>query len=307
MSKPLFHGLLLVNKSAGMTSHDVVARVRRLLGTKSVGHCGTLDPMAAGLMVLLINEATKLSQYILEKDKGYAAEARFGFTSDTLDSTGQILQERPVQFAPEDLHQKLRSLDGDVELPVPNYSAVKINGKKLYEYARSETPIEQPMRTMKFYDIEFQDFDGRQARFRLKCSKGSYIRSFIHELGERLGSGAVMSGLTREWSAPYSLQQAMSLEELEAFLGTGQEFSKSDAFIPMLAALPQFQPVRVKGQDLVLLNNGQISHSLRRQLIGLYQTDQEFEVKALDPDLKLIALLGLEKEKGFVIRRVFRY
>lgn len=315
-SKSLFHGLLLINKASGMTSHDVVGKTRKILGTQSVGHCGTLDPMAAGLMVLLINEATKLSQYILERDKQYLAEAHFGLTTDTLDSTGKILTEKMVDFSEADFKNALSQMVGSLELPVPHYSAVKIQGKKLYEYARSEQEIEQPIRTMNFYDVEplsfSKDLDASgkpqiKARFRLKCSKGSYIRSFVHELGAKLGSGAVMSALTREGSTPYSLEDAVTLEELASFMSTGKSYLDFPAFVPMPMTLPQFKPVRIKGHDRVLLTNGQISHDLRRQLIGLYQPNSNFEVKAVDTEDQLVALLGLEKEKGFVIKRVFRY
>ncbi|MGE3756607.1 MAG: tRNA pseudouridine(55) synthase TruB [Pseudobdellovibrionaceae bacterium] len=322
-NKVLFHGLLLVNKATGMTSHDVVGKARRILGTKTVGHCGTLDPMASGLMVLLVNEATKLSQYILEKDKAYLAEAHFGVTSDTLDSTGKILAQNQVTFSESEYLETIKRMGCVLQLPVPHFSAVKIDGKKMYEYAREDKTIEQPVRSMSFYDIEPLSFsvteEGAKARFRLKCSKGSYIRSFIHELGQRLGSGAVMSDLTREGSTPYRLEDAMTLEEVQSHLELGKSSADHSAFVPMPLTLPQFKHIRIKGQDRVLLTNGQISYDLKRQLIGLYQPGApqpgapqlagppEFGVKALDTEDQLVALLGLEKEKGFVIRRVFRY
>ena len=133
MMSSTFDGLLLVDKPSGISSHDVVARLRRILGTKSVGHSGTLDPLASGLMACLINEGTKLSQYILEGDKGYRVQIKFGVRTDTLDITGQVLEEKSVTHSQEDLLREAYKLSGEMELQVPIYSAIKIQGQKLYE------------------------------------------------------------------------------------------------------------------------------------------------------------------------------
>lgn len=275
--------------------------------TPHVGHCGTLDPMAEGLMVMLLNEATKLSQYILERDKTYELEARLGVTTDTLDTTGEILAEKPVEVSIEQVKEAIEKLQGDLSLPIPAYSAVKVKGKKLYEYAREGNVAPTPRRSMRFFDLKLLDFDGRSLRCLLSCSKGSYVRAWIHALGEHLGCGASMSGLKRTFSTPYSLEQAISLQELEDFVRSGRSWEECSAFVPMPSSLPQFKQVRVKGLDQRLLSNGQISHDLRRQLISVYQPEQDQGVKVLGLDERLLALVGLEKDRGFVIRRVFRY
>ncbi|HEY8272802.1 MAG TPA: tRNA pseudouridine(55) synthase TruB [Pseudobdellovibrionaceae bacterium] len=300
-----FHGLVLVRKPTGVTSHDVVARLRRILGTKSVGHAGTLDPLAEGLMVALVNEATKLSQYILEGDKGYHLKARLGVETDTLDITGQTLKTSPVTLAADQVREMGLQLQGSMNLKVPIYSAMKINGQKLYDYARKEQEVQVPHKDMNFWDMEFLGFDGTQAEFSFRCSKGTYVRSWIELLGSKLGCGATMSALTRTWSDPYKLEQSIWLEDLEADFKAGRPIA---AMIPMEMALPFVKKVRVKGHDQTLLGNGQISHELRSFLITLFdpQKDNIIQVLSLTTG-KLLALVGIEKDRGFVIKRVIRY
>ncbi len=300
-----FHGLLLVDKPSGISSHDVVARVRRILGTKAVGHSGTLDPLASGLMVCLINEGTKLSQYILEGDKGYRVRAQFGVLTDTLDTTGTVLETRPVDLTEERILAEAQKLQGEFELPVPIYSAIKVQGKKLYEYARQEQEVTIPMKLMKFWDVTPVGVGPDWAEFDIKCSKGSYIRTWVDLLGKALGCGAAMSSLRRTWSSPYFIEGAQTLEAIEESVKAGQLGS---AFVEMVRALPLTKRVRVKGQDQVLLGNGQISHGLRTQLISLFKPheDQYMQILAHETG-QVLALVGLEQGKGFVIRRVFKY
>lgn len=300
-----FHGLVLVRKPSGVTSHDVVSRLRRILGTKSIGHAGTLDPMAEGLMVALVGEATKLSQYILEGDKAYHLKARLGVVTDTLDITGEILSTKPVSVSLDQVRVAGLSLQGEMSLKVPIYSAIKIKGQKLYDYARNDEAVEVPHKDMKFWDVEFLGYDGEEAEFRFHCSKGSYVRSWIEALGQNLGCGATMSALTRTWSDPYALEQAVRLEDLELALQQGRAVA---AMIPLEGALPKVKRVRVKGHDQTLLSNGQISHDLRSFLITLFnpQEDDIIQVFSLSSG-KLMALVGIEKDRGFVIKRVIRY
>ena len=150
------HGLLLIHKESGMTSHDVVAKARRVLKTKAIGHTGTLDPMASGLMVLLVGEATKLSQYILEQNKAYRLTAKLGETTDTLDSTGKITSTSDKVVSRDEVAKEIHQLQGDLQLPVPIYSATKVDGKKLYEYAREDKPVEVPIKKMTFFDLKIE-------------------------------------------------------------------------------------------------------------------------------------------------------
>lgn len=293
------NGLLLINKPEGLTSHDVVSRVRRLLKTKEVGHSGTLDPMATGLMVLLIGEATKLSSYLTEGDKSYEVGIKPGVITDTLDITGQVLSEKQVTQSVFEIDQLALVLTGEFQLPIPMYSAKKIDGKKLYEYAREGVSIEQPTKSMKFWGIT----NTSSLCYHLHCSKGSFIRSWVQLLGEKLGAGATMSSLKRTSSHQYKLADAITLEELE-ILAAAQNISKY--LIPLDQALKGIKSIRVKGQDAVLMKNGQISHSLRSQLIVRFNPDQDEVVQILPEDKgKLLALVGIEKGQGFKIKRVF--
>ncbi len=295
----------MVNKPSGITSHDVVAKVRRILSIKSVGHTGTLDPMASGLMILLLGEATKLSQYILEGDKSYRVGFRLGIKTDTLDSTGKVVQERRVDVSLEQVHDAALALNGQFVWPVPVYSAIKVQGQKLYDYARDGTAVEIPTKSMKFWDVKEVVLPGdslQEFQFDLTCSKGSYIRAWVDQLGDRLGCGAFMTSLIRTWSDPYFLDQALGLEEIESQWKSRGHVS---SMIELAQALPKVKRVRIKGVDQKLLMNGTISHDLRVQLIQTFkpETDQVIQVFSQDTGL-LLALLGLDPDRGFVIRRV---
>lgn len=292
------NGLLLINKPSGLTSHDVVSRVRRILNTKEVGHSGTLDPMATGLMVLLIGEATKLSSYVTEGDKSYEVGFKLGVTTDTLDITGQVLTEKQVLNSDFEIDNIAVQLAGEFQLPIPMFSAKKIDGKKLYEYAREGEIIEQPQKIMKFWDVT--KVSSRQ--FHMHCSKGSFIRSWVQLLGEKLGPGATMSFLKRTSSHKYNLVDAVTLQELEN-LGAQEAGNR---LIPLDQALKGVKSIRIKGLDAVLMKNGQISHPLRSQLITKFNPDVDEVIQILPEEKgKLLALIGLEKGHGFKIKRVF--
>ena len=295
------HGLLLLSKPVGWTSHDLVAKVRHIFGQKSVGHCGTLDPLASGLMVLLLGEATKLSQYILEGDKAYIVKAKLGVTFDTLDTTGTLLSEKQILHKAEEIRAKALSLTGEKELPVPLYSAVKVAGKRLHEYAREGVEVETPRKVMNFWNLAVLGQGSDWIQLKMDCTKGSYIRAWVSWLGEELGCGAAMQELERTFSTPYRIEQAIDLETLKGLK------SLSEAVIPMQEALPHYRSVRVQGQDQQFILNGQISHGLKAQLISMFKPGVEDGVKVLSRQGEMLALVGLEPGKGFVVKRVFRY
>lgn len=308
-----FHGLLLIDKDSGMSSHDVVAQVRKIMKTKEVGHCGTLDPLASGLMVVLLNEATKLSHYLLEKNKAYEVSLRFGLTTDTLDITGQKLTETNVDLTQEEIVQAALSLQGEFQWSVPRYSAMKVNGQKLHEMARANEHFEAPKKLMKFWGVEsIKIGEKNEAHFRIHCSKGSFIRTWVSQLGELLGCGATMIGLRRTISEPYLLQNSVTLQELDRQVQQkAKDLSSKDQhawYIPIAESLPNAKKLWIKGQDEVMLRNGQISHDLRISLISLFNPEIDQFVLAMSVVTELpIALIGLEPEKGFVVRRGFRF
>ena len=295
------NGLLLIDKPQGITSHDVVSRVRRILQTKEVGHSGTLDPMASGLMVLLIGEATKLSSFVTDGDKTYHLGLRLGMTTDTLDITGQVLTEKVVSQSESEIIEQALKLQGEFQLPIPMYSAKKVDGRKLYEYAREDIKIEQPSKMMKFWEVQ-SHVGQKKVEFTLSCSRGSFIRSWAQLLGEKLGCGAALSSLIRTRSHDYKLSNAVKLEDLEKM--SAEE--KNRRLVPLDEALVGVKRIRIKGQDAVLMKNGQISHQLRIQLISQFNPDSDQIIQILPKEKgQLLALIGLEKDQGFRIKRVF--
>jgi tRNA pseudouridine55 synthase len=302
-----WNGLLLIDKPVNCTSHDVVDRVRRILRMKAVGHAGTLDPLASGLMVLLLGHATKLSNYILAQDKRYWTQVKLGITTDSGDRDGQILSQVPVQVTEKQLHDALEKVVGDLELPVPMVSAIKVKGKKLYEYAREEKPVTAPIKAMRFYDLKLTKWEGDIVEAEISCTKGGYVRSWATELGRQLGIGATVNELRRLESVPYNVHEAVTLEKLAQIVHEGG--SLGPAFVPMAQSLPGWTSCIVKGREEQLLRHGQISHDLGNRLI-VAQKDAVREgkpvgIKVVGATGELVGLLEALPGEGLKIRRIF--
>lgn len=215
-------GVLLLNKPAGMTSHDCVAKMRRLAKTKKVGHTGTLDPDVTGVLPICIGRATKIVEYLTASSKTYEAEVTIGFSTTTEDASGEIVERKPVDrlIKSEEVENVLSSMVGTLEQTPPMYSAVKINGKKLYEYARAGIEIERPSRTITIHDFVLlgdvkNGNNNVTFRFRVTCSKGTYVRTLAVMIGEQLGYPAHMSHLVRTKSGVFDLDDCMTFEEIE--------------------------------------------------------------------------------------------
>lgn len=208
-------GILVVDKPKGPTSRDIVNQVSKILGTKKVGHTGTLDPIATGVLVLTIGKGTKLTEMLQASTKEYIATAMFGIETDTLDTEGTIIKEEPVTITKEDVKRALKEMEGTYEQEVPIYSAIKVNGKKLYEHARKNEQVEElPKRTVTIYETEFLSFEENQATFRVVVSKGTYIRSFIRDLAKKLNTVAIMSDLRRTKQGTFPVEESHPLEEI---------------------------------------------------------------------------------------------
>lgn len=205
------NGILVINKPEGMTSHDVVGRVRRILHTKKVGHAGTLDPLATGVLVVLVGKATKLSERLLCEKKRYKAGFKLGVETDTYDITGEVLSEMPAAVSEKELSECVKAFSGKISQVPPMYSAIKIGGKKLYELARRGVTVERKPRNVEIYDISLCG----ENMLDICCSKGTYIRSLIHDMGEKLGCGATLTSLCRTSSGKFKLDSAVTIEELE--------------------------------------------------------------------------------------------
>lgn len=308
--KKSFDGLILLDKPSGMTSHDVVAKARKILQTKSIGHSGTLDPLASGLLILLVGEATKLNSFIVEGEKSYEVGFKLGVQTDTLDITGKVISTHDVQVSDDVVINTAIKFIGEMSISVPIYSAVKVDGKKLYEYARNEIEVKAPVKIMSFWDAHFIRKEADCYYFQIHCSKGSYIRSWVDELGKKLGCYAVMTSLRRLSSKPYSIDKALSIDGLKTEVDEVEQNgidTLSPAWVPMNLALPLIKKLRVQGFDLTLLLNGQISHDLRIKLIQVFDPDKDQFIQVLAVDThRLVAIIGLEKDKGFSIKRVFK-
>lgn len=205
-----------MDKPAGLTSHDVVARVRRILDGAKVGHAGTLDPDATGVLVICLGKATKVSSFLMEAEKVYEGTGRLGISTDTQDASGATLEERPVTATEEALRLIATAFVGRIEQVPPMYSAVKVDGQKLYRLARKGVEVDRPARPVTVHsfdvgEVSLPDFD-----FSVRCSKGTYVRTLVHDLGERLGCGGHLARLSRARQGGFDRSEALPWEALEA-------------------------------------------------------------------------------------------
>lgn len=208
------NGILVVNKEKDYTSRDVVNIVSKILNTKKVGHTGTLDPIACGVLVLTIGKCTKLCDYLTSSYKEYIAEFELGYETDTLDNTGNVLKTSDKKVSEEDIINTINSFLGEYNQEVPKYSAVKINGKKLYEYARNEEEVSLPSRLVDIKNIEVLKV-GKVIKIKCMVSKGTYIRSLIRDIGLKLGTHATMTSLERTKQGIFSINESYKLEDIK--------------------------------------------------------------------------------------------
>ena len=209
------NGFVNVYKEKGQTSHDVVNKVRKIFSTRKVGHTGTLDPNATGVLPIAINNATKVIEYMEQDDKTYYAELTLGVVTDTEDIWGNILKENSVNVSKEEIEDAIKSFVGKQEQVPPMYSALKINGKKLYEMAREGKIVEREAREIEIFSIEEIKIIENKVSFKVHCSKGTYIRTLCKDIGEKLGCGATMSALERVQAGGFTVETAVKLSELE--------------------------------------------------------------------------------------------
>ena len=270
------NGILIINKDLGYTSRDVVNIVSKELGTKKVGHTGTLDPMASGVLVLCIGSALKLCEILTNHDKEYIAGVTLGIETDTLDMEGTILSTENVDIDKGKIIEVVDSFKGSYLQEVPKYSAVKVNGKKLYEYARKNIDVKLPSKIVNISEIEIIDdvvYEDGKIYFKIKTtvSKGTYIRSLVRDIGTKLGVPAVMNSLIRTRLGNFNIKEAYSLENIK---------NKDFKLISMLDALPNIKRVIVDDDMAFKIRNGVI-------LDSFFEGDKAF---ILDKDENLIAI-----------------
>ena len=230
-------GIVIVDKPQGWTSQDVVSKLRGVFRTRRIGHGGTLDPMATGVLPVFVGRATRGVEFFEHAEKIYGAELLLGTITDTEDVTGTVLETRPVSVSREQLEEVLSRFRGEISQIPPMYSAIKINGQKLYDLARKGQEVERKPRKITIFSLECLDFDGSTARLRVHCSKGTYIRTLCKDIGEALGCGGCMAALRRVQAGDYNLSQAVTLETL-----TGRE-NPEKYLLPVASLCAQYPAV----------------------------------------------------------------
>lgn len=251
-------GIIIINKTKGCTSHDIVYKIKKMLNEK-VGHTGTLDPMAEGVLPILIGKGTLLSKYLINHDKKYIVELQLGKKTDTADSEGKIIEEQQVKeslLTNENITNILDTFIGKQEQVPPIYSAIKVNGKKLYEYARKGVEVEIPKREIEIYNIELLDINEKDKtiEFRVHCSKGTYIRTLCENIAEKLGTIGYMKELNRVQVGQFNLNQAITVEELEK--NKENEKFLNQHLITVQNFFEKYPIVELKEEKLKLFLNG---------------------------------------------------
>ena len=254
-------GVIVIRKEKGFTSHDVVAKLRGILHMKKIGHTGTLDPDAEGVLPVALGKATRLVDMITDKEKTYEAVMRLGVVTDTQDMSGTVLsQTAELHVTEEELRAVIESFVGDYMQVPPMYSALKVNGKKLYELAREGKTVERKPRPVHFYEIEILEIDLPLVRFRVTCSKGTYIRTLCHDIGEKLGCGAAMETLLRTKVGRFTLDDAITLAQTEEAVKNGTIESKVLGIEEILAEYPRV--CCTKEGDRLLANGNPLVQTL---------------------------------------------
>ena len=270
-------GIIVINKSKNCTSHDVVYKVKKILKEK-VGHTGTLDPNATGVLPLLIGNGTKLSKYLIEHDKTYKATIFLGKQTTTLDGEGEVVEEKEIdkeKLSKENLEKVLKFFIGKQEQTPPIYSAIKVNGKKLYEYARSGQTVEIEPRKIEIYDIKLEKIDKNRIVFEVECSKGTYIRTLCKDIAEKLGTVGYMEELERLKVGTFKIENSITIEQLEKN-SNDNEFIDNH-FISIEKFFKEKESIYLNSKGIELFLNGvRLTRNLKDDLYRIYDENDNF-------------------------------
>ena len=289
-------GIFVIDKAAGMTSHDVVARVRRLLRQKRVGHAGTLDPLATGVLPVLVGQATRVAEYLSESGKAYRATIRFGVETDTYDAEGAVVAERPVALTLPQIEAVLPEFLGEQMQVPPRYSAIKRAGQPLYKLARAGADVTPELRPVVISALRPAAWEPPDLVLDVECGKGTYIRSLAHDLGARLGTGAHLAALRRTRSGPFTLDQAVTLEQLDAALVDG---TWPALLYPPDAALLDRRSATLDTAQVTALRNGQPLRLAVESLAPATPPPTEGELlRAYAADQRFLGLARWDAEGG---------
>ncbi|MGN0404550.1 MAG: tRNA pseudouridine(55) synthase TruB [Bariatricus sp.] len=301
----MIHGVLNIYKEKGYTSHDVVARLRRIVGQKKIGHTGTLDPEAEGVLPVCLGKATKLCDLLTDKDKTYEAVLLLGIATDTQDTTGKILEEKSTTNLKEEaVREAVLSFEGDYDQIPPMFSALKVGGKKLYELARDGKEVERKPRHVQIYRIRILQIDLPRVRMEVTCSKGTYIRTLCHDIGEKLGCGGCMESLLRTRVERFCMAESLRLSEVEQLMDEG---TLQEHMIKVDEMFQDYQKVYLSPVAADAVRNG---NSFRQgdviwmsEISGFQNAER---VRVYDEERNFIAVYEYEKEnKLFKIVKMF--
>ena len=265
------NGIVIVDKPADWTSQDVVSKLRGVFQTRRIGHGGTLDPMATGVLPVFVGRATRGVEFFEHAEKTYEAALQLGLTTDTEDITGNVLEEKPVSVTQEQFLTALDAFRGEIQQIPPMYSALKVNGQKLYELARKGKEVERKARTITIHQLDCLDFSGNTAKIRVRCSKGTYIRTLCKDIGEALGCGGCMAALRRIAAGAYPIEQAIPLAELVAAEDPGKYL------LPVDSMFTQYEAVKLTpNQEKRCRNGGAFTIDLPNGTYRAYSQSGEF-------------------------------
>ena len=285
-------GILIVDKPAGWTSMDVCAKLRGVFHEKRVGHGGTLDPMATGVLPVFIGRATRAVEFAEKSDKEYISGLKLGVITNTQDTSGEVLEERPVQVSREQLEAALEKFRGDILQVPPMYSAIKINGKKLYELARKGREVERPARAVTIKALEILDKQGDSLyTIRVRCTKGTYIRTLCHDIGQALGCGGCMASLRRTMAAGFTLEDAVSLEQIRT------ESDPASLLLPVDCLFA--------GRPVLVLKSAEAEKKIRNGMTAVLPELPSGEYRVYSPDEIFLALCQAKGGKLTTIKSFF--
>lgn len=276
-------GILNLNKPRGLTSHDVVDRVRAIARQRRVGHAGTLDPLATGVLLVCLGRATRLAEYLMASPKTYRATIRLGVSTDTYDAEGQVVDQRPVTARREEVEKALGRFRGRILQVPPMFSAIKRDGQPLYRLARKGVTVERQPRPVEIYDLRLVEWDPPRLTVEVTCSPGTYIRSLAHDLGEALGCGAHLTALVRLASGDFRLEEAVPLEDLTP------ERLRAE-LLPPDAALRRFQAIHLDPEGAQAVRSG-------RPISGPAPMGEPI-ARAYAPDGTFLAVLEYRHDRG---------
>lgn len=293
-------GVINIYKEAGYTSHDVVAKLRGILKQKKIGHTGTLDPQAQGVLPVCLGKGTKLCDLLADHDKEYEAVLRLGITTDTQDMEGNVLQESSVQVSEEEVRTCILSFQGEQMQVPPMYSALKVNGKKLYELAREGKVVERKARPVTFHKIEILWMELPKVKIRVQCSKGTYIRTLCNDIGEKLGCGGCMEELLRTRVERFALEDAVKLDEVQKAM---EEGTVDSLIFPVDRIFDQYPTAKTTTQGDLLVHNG------NRLFSELLQEEPEAEsgyVRVYDSEDTFIGLFEKKTDQLVPVKMFYR-